>query len=512
MFVWNFKPQVRPFKFTGHKGSINEVAINALGDVIASASSDETVRLWKNTVKGQHSVINGHSAPIRSVDFSSDSKYLLTGSNDKIIKIFNLSDNNRFHSSYVGHNNWVRCARFSPDNRLIGSCADDNTVRLWDIAKRNMIHTFIDHLANVNSCRFSPDGTCIASGSDDRKIKIWDIRSGRLIQHYDAHNAPITCVSYHPSGNYLITSSMDCTIKIWDLKLGQILYTVHGHEGPIRSVSFSNCGDYFCSGGVDSILMVWKSNIKNMDEEFTTLSKVQLSKMMSNKEKINEDAKNQSEHLIKVGANVIKRSKLPAGQKCEVIVEKGITKRFNHHNNANASLNSSLRNSQSNNLNGSHNSNSNNEKGLFGQSQSSNFFNKLPRELSSTFDKMIQQLDIVVKTMKIMDQRIQTVESQVSELYSIKKTREDMGNNNDHEEAMNDLGVDDERQNNNMQGFRGGNYNGDNAFERNLVSHQGNEENEEEEMIANEEGNVPVEIFEDVGNHVEDLDNAVEQD
>ena len=490
---------MRPFKFTGHKGAINDIAINALGDTIASASSDETVRLWKNTVKGQYNIIKGHSAPIRSVDFSSDSKYLLTGSNDKIIKIFNLSDNNRFHSSYVGHNNWVRCARFSPDNRLIGSCADDNTVRLWDIAKRNMIHTFIDHLANVNSCRFSPDGTCIASGSNDRKIKIWDIRSGRLIQHYDAHNAPITCVSYHPSGNYLITSSMDCTIKIWDLKLGQILYTVHGHEGPIRSVAFSNCGDYFCSGGVDSILMVWKSNIRNMDEEFTTLSKVQLSKMMSNKDKINEDAKNQSENLIKGGANVIKRGKLPAGQKCEVIIEKGITKRFNNNNNNNNSANASLNSSQCNNLS---NSNNNNDKGMFSQSQSSNFFNKLPRELSSTFDKMIQQLDIVVKTMKIMDQRIQTVESQVNELYSMKKMRED----NKQEEAM--MNGDNE-QHNKMMEYQNANYNGDNVFERNLVSHQGNDE--EEEMIANEdEGNVPVEIFEDVGNHIEDLDNADE--
>ena len=472
MFVWNFKPQVRPFKFTGHKGAVNEVAINALGNTIASASNDETVRLWKNTVKGNYTVIKGHSAPIRSVDFSSDSKYLLTGSNDKIIKIFNLSDNNRFHSSYVGHNNWVRCVRFSPDNRLIGSCSDDHTVRLWDIAKRNMIHTFIDHLGNVNSCRFSPDGTCIASGSDDRKIKIWDIRSGRLIQHYDAHNAPITCVSYHPSGNYLITSSMDCTMKIWDLKLGQIIYTVHGHEGPIKSVAFSNCGDYFCSGGVDSILMLWKSNIKNMDEEFTTFSKVQMSKMLSNKEKINEDVKvQQSEMMLsKIGANVIKRMKLPPGQKCEVIVEKGINKRFNNNNNnnINQSVNSSLQNSQSNN----NNTNTNNN-GMFSQSQSSNFFSKLPPELNSTFDKMIQQLDIVVKTMKIMDQRIQTVENQVGELYSMKKAREDIVNKSEQQEG--EIDINDNNNNN------------------------------------EEEGNVPVEIFEDVGNHVEDLNNAVDE-
>ena len=492
--MWNFKPQVRPFKFTGHKGAVNEVAINALGNTIASASNDETVRLWHNTVKGNYTVIKGHSAPIRSVDFSSDSKYLLTGSNDKIIKVFNLSDNKRFHSSYVGHNNWVRCVRFSPDNRLIGSCSDDHTVRLWDIAKRNMIHTFIDHLANVNSCRFSPDGTCIASGSDDRKIKIWDIRSGRLIQHYDAHNAPITCVSYHPSGNYLITSSMDCTMKIWDLKLGQIIYTVHGHEGPIKSVAFSNCGDYFCSGGVDSILMLWKSNIKNMDEEFTTLSKVQVSKMLSNKEKINEDAKPQSEALSKVGANVIKRTKLPAGQKCEVIVEKGISKRFTN-NNTNKSVNSSLQNSQTNN------------NGMFSQSQSSNFFSKLPPELNSTFDKMIQQLDIVVKTMKIMDQRIQTVENQVGELYSMKKMREEIDSKTEQQDGNVVINHNNNNQQNKVTTLMN-TYQHDNVFERNLISHQ---EQGEEDIMVNEEGNVPVEIFEDVGNHVEDLNDAVEE-
>ncbi|MCQ2820411.1 MAG: WD40 domain-containing protein [archaeon] len=40
---------MRPFKFIGHKGAVNEVAINPLGNIIASASSDETVHLWNNT-------------------------------------------------------------------------------------------------------------------------------------------------------------------------------------------------------------------------------------------------------------------------------------------------------------------------------------------------------------------------------------------------------------------------------------------------------------------------------
>jgi centriolar protein POC1 len=50
VILWNFKPQMRPYKFIGHKGAINEVAINPSGSLLASASSDQTVRLWSNTM------------------------------------------------------------------------------------------------------------------------------------------------------------------------------------------------------------------------------------------------------------------------------------------------------------------------------------------------------------------------------------------------------------------------------------------------------------------------------
>jgi centriolar protein POC1 len=38
--VWNFKPQIRPFKFTGHKGQVNDVLFNANSTKIISCSDD----------------------------------------------------------------------------------------------------------------------------------------------------------------------------------------------------------------------------------------------------------------------------------------------------------------------------------------------------------------------------------------------------------------------------------------------------------------------------------------
>ena len=50
--VWNFKPNMRPFRFVGHKGPVYSVASTPNGDTIVSGSADETIRIWKNSIEG----------------------------------------------------------------------------------------------------------------------------------------------------------------------------------------------------------------------------------------------------------------------------------------------------------------------------------------------------------------------------------------------------------------------------------------------------------------------------
>ena len=409
---------MRPYKFIGHKGVINDIAVSPTGNLIASASGDETVRLWSNSVNGVSQTVKAHTAPVKSVDFNNEGRLLLSAADDKIIKIINVADR-KFQASLVGHTNWVRCARFSPDSRLVGSGSDDHTVKLWDVGQKTTIHTFIDHLEDVNVVRFHPDGTCIASGSQDKKIKIWDIRSKRLIQHYDAHSASVTSISFHPSGNYLVSASMDSTLKVWDLKMGQILYTLYGHEGPATCVSFSEDGDFFCSGGTDATLMVWKSNVRNMDEEYESLGKIEMSKMKSNRKKIEDDIIGYGDVNYNVPSSSINK-------KTGIPIQSGSnntnTGKFKVTSEQKVKSSSSI---NSNIISGSANvtSNQRDQRDPNASLNSSNMFNKLPDELSSTFEKMISQLDIIAKTMKIMDQRIATVENQITEIYSTSKKK-----------------------------------------------------------------------------------------
>ena len=275
------------------------------------------------------------------------------------------------------------------------------------------VTTYIDHLQPVNAVRWSPDGTCVASCSNDKKIKIFDIRSGRIIQHYDAHSAPITSLSYHPSGKYLVSSSLDSSLKIWDIFNSKILYTVHGHQGPINSVAFSRDGDYICSGGVDTILMIWKNNLSGIG--YPAKSKYPEDEGISKPVSIpNKKLKNnKSSTLNKIGKEENKTNLRNKNQNVTVKSKKS---------NKNTKINVNPKSSESkNNINNITIKSNGIPINSTNQSSNKNISNYLPPEMKVTFEKLISQLDLVAKTVKIMDQRIQSLEGIISTLYNRRK-------------------------------------------------------------------------------------------
>lgn len=128
---------IRAYRFLGHRGPIHRIAYSPSGKVLASCSSDNTVRLWspsRNFSKGDSIVLRGHNGPVRCVDFGSTSGFsnnsfndvesqnlLLTASDDKTIKLWSLPKTN-FLTSLVGHTNWVRQNTHDKHNLFLFSC------------------------------------------------------------------------------------------------------------------------------------------------------------------------------------------------------------------------------------------------------------------------------------------------------------------------------------------------------------------------------------------------------
>jgi len=267
----NTSSKVIPKKLSGHKSSIHDVAISQTGLLIASASSDCTVRLWTNSDDENSAnagqVYKHNSLPVKSVDISCDSKLIVTGSDDKTVKIIKISDK-KVLATLPAHTNWVKCVRFSRDSRLVVSASDDKSVKLWDVNTLSQNSTLENvHKGVVNVVRFHPDNYSLATGCFDKKVRIFDVRSKKLVQVYEDHVKPVTSLDFHSSGNYLASTSFDETVKIYDLRYGNVLYTLTGHDAATSSVAFSKFGDVLATGGADSIINLWTTNLEEEDEE-----------------------------------------------------------------------------------------------------------------------------------------------------------------------------------------------------------------------------------------------------
>ena len=240
----------------GHWSDVRSVSFSPDGSLLASGSSDDTIRLWDVKTGNLLHTLTGHRGGVLSVSFSPDGSLLASGSWDDTIGLWDVKTGNLLHT-LTGHRGGVTSVSFSPDGSLLASGSSDDTIRLWDVKTGNLLHTLTGHRGGVLSVSFSPDGSLLASGSGDDTIRLWDVKTGKRLRTLTGHVSAVLSVSFSPDGSLLASGSWDDTIGLWDVKTGNLLHTLTGHRGGVLSVSFSPDGSLLASGSWDDTIGLW---------------------------------------------------------------------------------------------------------------------------------------------------------------------------------------------------------------------------------------------------------------
>jgi len=139
-----------------------------------------------------------------------------------------------------GHTDTVRSLTFTSDGALLVSGSDDKTIKLWDIQTGGIIKTFYGHTDWVFSVSISLDHTMIPSGALDKTIRLWNAQTGISSCIIDRHDV-VESVSFSPTNHKIrMSGSRDYTIQQWDPNGHQIGPTYKG-----KYVAFSSDGTYF---------------------------------------------------------------------------------------------------------------------------------------------------------------------------------------------------------------------------------------------------------------------------
>ena len=149
----------------GHGWDVNKVSFSPDGKILASASSNNEIKLW-NPDGSLLKTLEGHTNGVKDVSFSPDGKILASASNDQTVRLWNLKD--KSHKILRGHNSVVNSVSFSSSG-LLASGSMDNTLKLW-LSDGTLLKTF--NMDSFTMAKFSPDGKTLAVGS--KSVTLWN--------------------------------------------------------------------------------------------------------------------------------------------------------------------------------------------------------------------------------------------------------------------------------------------------------------------------------------------------
>jgi hypothetical protein len=241
---------------SGHTNPVGTLAISPDSKLLASGSTDKTLKLWNLEPGILRQTLSGHGSAVWAVAFSSDGQLLASGSGDKTIKLWQAADG-QLLNTLIGHQDTVWAVAFSSDGQLLASGSGDQTIKLWQVETGALLSTFSGHADAVRTVAISPDGQTLVSGSYDQTIKIWDLKTGELRRTLSGHTGRVISVAVSPDGQTLASGSEDQTIKIWDLNTGALRQTLSGHSDWVTSITIAADGQTLASGSEDKTIKIW---------------------------------------------------------------------------------------------------------------------------------------------------------------------------------------------------------------------------------------------------------------
>ncbi|CAA9990206.1 U5 snrnp-specific protein, putative [Plasmodium knowlesi strain H] len=200
-------------------------------------------------------LINSHKEEVYSVNFSSDGKFIASGSLDMTIMVHNVYNECETLSVLSGHKNAVLQAKWCRDDTHICSASADFNAFLWDVENELKVRSFKGHTSIVNGLdviNYNLFATC----SDDSTVKIWDFRCKKCV-HTVTSDCPFLAICSDKKGESFYVSSTDDKISKYSITTGELEDTFTGHKHYISGLAVNNEETVLASLSADETICLW---------------------------------------------------------------------------------------------------------------------------------------------------------------------------------------------------------------------------------------------------------------
>lgn len=259
----------------GHQNEIVVAKFSPCGTFLATGGEDKLVRIWCLTDGTMHKELYGNNSGVNDIAWHEDINKLATGGDDHSVKIWDLQLDDANHSnvflkhshSLKKHRGLVLCVSFkscyigNSYEHLLASGSHDNTVCIWDAEEKTLRNKLVGHEMPVTAVDFNNNGSLLLSSSYDGSVRLWDTHDGSHLFTLVSKSTPVTFSRFIKEDDWYVHMAMlDGTIELWSFEQldRKLITTYKGHKNALFPVHSGTCfGKYMISGSEDGYIYIW---------------------------------------------------------------------------------------------------------------------------------------------------------------------------------------------------------------------------------------------------------------
>ena len=293
-----------------HPGEVNKARYQPQNpNLIATMCTDGRVLIWdkskfpsipEKTINPTLQLL-GHEKEGYGLSWNPhQAGHLATASEDETVRLWDITKGSKTQRElretrcYTHHTGIVNDVQYHPTlPNLLGSVSDDLTMAILDLRQADTtraaaVSPTSQHKGAINAIAFNlAADNVVATGSEDKTIAIWDLRNlNNKLHALEGHTDAVTTLEWHPmEESVLASSSYDRRIMFWDLaKVGEeqapedsedgppeLMFMHGGHTNRISDFSWNKNSPWvLCSAADDNLIQVWKvadAIVGNDDED-----------------------------------------------------------------------------------------------------------------------------------------------------------------------------------------------------------------------------------------------------
>jgi pre-mRNA-processing factor 19 len=247
------------------KGGIAAVAVAPDADaVVATAGGDATVQLFDRAAGRALATLKGHTKKVLDVKFVGSVGLVASASADKTVRVWKAAaaageggDAPGYECAAVleGHGGEVVSVCVHPTHDFLVTAASDGAWGLYDIGTADCLARVSPEAgaAGFSAAALHPDGLILCTGALDAGLQVWEARTQKRVAKFDGHSGPVRSISFSENGYHMASAASD-GVKLWDLRKLKNFQSLepYGPGGGAAAVAFDHSGLYLAVAGADA--------------------------------------------------------------------------------------------------------------------------------------------------------------------------------------------------------------------------------------------------------------------